>query len=188
MARHTKIDRSLIEDFQARYFAAFPEIKLWHDWTKMQLQGLGYLITPFDRRRYFWGRRNDDSTLREAIAHTPQSMTADEISTAMLNTWRLDCSDLMLQVHDSLVIQYDETREEEALAKILPVFRAPLTLRGSREFCVPCDVQVGWNLGEWKKDKETGIITNPDGLRGWNGADNRTRSPRVKRALADWVL
>jgi DNA polymerase-1 len=170
MAKHTKVETKIIEDFQRRYFGAFPEIKEWHQWTKREIRERGQLTNLFGRRRTFWGRRDDDATLREAIAYQGQSMTADEINRAMLNVWRLNCAQIMLQVHDSLVIQYPEEREAEVIGLVVPAMRSPLELRAGREFFVPCDVQTGWNLGEPGKDG-----SNPDGLIGWKGHDNRTR-------------
>lgn len=181
MAKHTKVETKIISDFQNRYFAAFPEIKMWHAWTKEEIRTRGQLTNLFGRRRTFWGRRDDDATLREAIAYQGQSMTADEINRAMLNVWRLDACQIMLQVHDSLVVQYPEEREAEVLAKILPAMRSPLELRDGRIFAVPCDVQVGWNLGEPTYAKDANgkptkeVIGNPDGLVSWRGHDNRRR-------------
>lgn len=171
MAKHTKVDTKIITDFQNRYFAAFPEIKLWHAWTKEEIRTRGQLTNLFGRRRTFWGRRDDDATLREAIAYQGQSMTADEINGAMLNVWRLDCCQIMLQVHDSLVIQYPEHEESRVLALVMPAMRSELALgKDQRRFSVPCDVQVGWNLGELGRDG-----SNPDGLTGWKGHDPRKR-------------
>lgn len=186
MAKHTKVETALIRDFQDRYFGGFPDIKEWHNWTKAEIASTGRLITPFNRRRFFFGRRNDDSTIREAIASSPQSMTADEINQCMMNVWWLGkrlsaelslpaCAKgqaiwLMIQVHDSLVIQYPEELEDEILPQVLAVFKRPLILKHDREFIVPCDCQTGWNLNEVTKDG-----SNPDGLRGWSGPGSDTR-------------
>lgn len=170
MAKHAKVDTSIIADFQSRYFAAFPEIHQWHEWTKREIEEWGQLTNLFGRRRTFWGRRKDVATLREAIAYQGQSMTADEINRAMLNVWKLDCCQIMLQVHDSLVIQFHEDDEARVLASVVPAMRSELELRGGRQFYVPCDVQVGWNLGEPGKDG-----SNPDGLVAWRGHDPRKR-------------
>lgn len=173
MAKHTKVDVRGIEDFQKRYFSAFPEIRSWHNWTRETLETEGVITTLFGRRRHFWGRLNEDATLRKAIAHQGQSMTAEEINRAMLQVWRLHVCQIMLQVHDSLVIQYPEEREDEVIRLVVPAMRSPLVLRGAREFCVPCDVQTGWNLGELKRDKAGNIVENPNGLDKYNGGDSR---------------
>ena len=41
-----------------------------------------------NRKRWFFGRRSDPSTLREAIAYDPQSSLAEIVNQAMLNIWR----------------------------------------------------------------------------------------------------
>lgn len=174
-AVHTKLPVQVCADFASRYFKSFPEIQDYHKHVEIELKTHGFLITPFDRRRYFLGRRNDPETLRQAVAHMGQSMTADEINQCMLNVWYLRMKtgadiQFMIQVHDSLVLQLPEDREEELIPKILEVFKRPLILKKDRYFCVPCDCQTGWNLDEVHKDG-----TNPDGLKGWKGSDSRKR-------------
>lgn len=173
MARHMKMPTATVADFQKSYFAGFPCIRKWHDQVTSQLFTTGQLTTMFGRRRYFFGRRNDASTIREAVAYEPQSMTADEINTGMIELWRLGICELLLQVHDSLVVQYPEELEDEIVPVILRTVERSLILARDRKFTISCDAQVGWNLGMYGED-------NPDGLRGYNPGDKgrkRFRQP-----------
>jgi DNA polymerase-1 len=170
MAAHTKVPVATVGEFQSQYFTAFPGIQRWHGWVTNELVTRGCLTTPFGRRRYFFGRRTEDSTLRAAIAFTPQSMTADEIDLGLLNVWRLNRVQLLLQVHDSITIQYREEEEDEIIPLVLRTLieAARLEARG-REFVVPADCKVGWNWGNFDD-------SNPDGLRKWKGTDPRRRT------------
>ena len=87
MARHLKVPPKLMEDFQERYFGAYPAIPLWHQWVYEQLQLTQSLTTPFGFERTFFGRQNDPATHREAVAFSPQSSTAHRTNLAILRMW-----------------------------------------------------------------------------------------------------
>ena len=118
-ARSLKVPLSIMEDFQARYCRgdaargispAFPGIPRWWGWTAEQLQTTRCLTTPFGRRRHFFGRPGDDTTLREAIAFLPQSTTADRMNLGLWRVWRqLELGgpvQLLAQTYDSITFQY----------------------------------------------------------------------------------
>jgi DNA polymerase I-like protein with 3'-5' exonuclease and polymerase domains len=165
MSRHTKIEQSVIKEFQALYFKTFPAIPKLHEWVKTQLIELGHLVTPFGRKRWFFGKRDESDTLKQAVAFLGQSMTADEMNLAMLQTWRLDGVQLLLQGHDSLLIQYPMELEDAIIPKVRASMRAPLELEGGRMFCVPVEVKVGWNWGNATEDNPDGLMKYPDGRR-----------------------
>lgn len=182
MAKHTKVATPVIQEFQYRYFNAFPvighwdrkdpkalELPNWHNWVRSQLAESHSLTTLFGRRRQFFGRSFDDTTLREAIAYCPQSMTADEIDTGILNLWRSNRVQLLIQVHDSILLQYREEDEEEIIPWALEALKTRLTLKKGRDFVVPTEAKIGWNWGDFDEAK------NPDGLVKWKGSDSRKR-------------
>lgn len=160
MSKQTKIEQSIVKDFQALYFSAFPAIGEFPEWIKTQLIETGNLVTPFGRKRWFFGRRDDRDTLKQAVAYMGQSMTADEMNIATLALWRLNICQILLQCHDSILIQYKEERENEVVPQALAAMRVPLELEGGRQFIVPVEVQVGWNWGKIATD-------NPGGLKKW---------------------
>ena len=168
MSKQTKIDQQTIKDFQALYFQTFPGIPKLHQWIAEQLLEWGHLITPLGRKRWFFGRRDDKDTLKQAVAYMGQSMTADEMNYATINVWRQGRVQLLLQGHDSLLMQYPEEAENEIVPQVLEAMRVPVELEGGRKFVVPVEVQVGWNWGKIASD-------NPAGLSKW--PDDRRRKP-----------
>jgi DNA polymerase I-like protein with 3'-5' exonuclease and polymerase domains len=169
VARHLKVRQHIIENFQAGYFSAFPGIPEYHRWVAQQLQTKQYLETPLGDGRHFFGRPGDDATLREAIAHVPQSMVGRLLNLALWRNWKfVPKGQLLGQVHDALITQYDEADEVEVLTKAKSLMLSPLFAR-NREFTIPSDIMVGWN---WQKYDAT---SNPDGIRKWYGTDDRVR-------------
>jgi DNA polymerase-1 len=171
LAGQAKVDVSVIEQFQPLYFAAFPAHLLWHSHVERQLREFGHLISLTGRKRWFFGRRNDDATLREAIAFDPQGSLADILNRGMLQVWRDRHCQLLMQIHDAILIQYPEDQEARVLPLVQEGLRVPIMLEGGREFIIPNSIATGWN---WGKYDEQG---NPDGLRTWKGSDKRRRSP-----------
>jgi DNA polymerase I - 3''-5'' exonuclease and polymerase domains len=165
MAKHTKIEQGVIKEFQALYFNTFPAIPRLHSWVEKEIQEKGYLITPFGRKRWFFGRREDRDTLKQAVAHLGQSMTADEMNHGMLALWRLNIVQILLQVHDSILVQYPEEKEDEIIPQVLAAMRVPLELEGGRQFIVPLEVQVGWNWSKASADNPNGLSKWPDDRR-----------------------
>jgi len=184
MAAHSKVDVGTITQFQVRYFGAFPAIgngkhKLeeldpdtYHGWVGRQLQEFGRITTPhYGRSRTFYGRPDNLDTLRQAIAYSPQSMTADAIDTGMLELWRTRKVHMLAQVHDSILFQYPVELEEEIIPQALALLEIHYTLKGGRDFYVPAEAKIGFNWADFD-EKE-----NPYGLIKWKGPglDQRTR-------------
>lgn len=178
MAKHSKVPVKEVEEFQRNYFRNLPCIPEYHKYVRREIEDSASLITLFGRRRFFFGRPKDDATIREAVAFCPQSMTAEEINIGMLHVWRAKKVQLLVQVHDSILFQYPEELEDEIIPWALKTLRIPLTLTHDREFVVPTEAKVGYNWGEFDKDK------NPDGLVKWKGIGSDGR----KRTDLNWAL
>ena len=194
MARHSKVEVSIIEEFQRNYFAAFPCIPEWHKWIKGELQELSYLITLLGRRRYFFGRHpnNDprntegEKTLRDAIAYSPQSMTADEVDTGLIRLWRANRVQVLMQVHDSILFQFPEEQEDEIIPWALDLMRVEIPLVRGRAFHVPIEAKTGWNWGDHNAKSPD---DNPDGLTKWRGHDPRARTvPASGKKFSLWSM
>jgi len=71
LAERSKLPVNVVSQFQPRYFTAFPAHLHWQSWVEETLRKKGYLTSLLGRKRYFFGRRNDPATLREAIAYDP---------------------------------------------------------------------------------------------------------------------
>lgn len=200
MGKHAHVPTKLIEDFQNRYFTQFPAIKAWHNWTIGEIATHGTLTTPFGRRRMFFGRGNDASTWRKAIAYSPQSMTGEQIDRGLLQVWRrFPQVQLLNQVHDSILFQLPFREAEHLIPEVLKTMKVEIELRGGRPFSVPLEASGGWNWGYVQfydkadfaagRCRETSIgkiKDNQYGLVKWTGKEERER-PSPKRRLQDYL-
>lgn len=206
------VEVKVVRDFQARYFRAFPSIPKWHAHVIKTVQTTNELWTVLGRRRIFFGRTQDDATLREAMAHIPQSSNGELLNCMLYRVWRYgidggtisladgrvvpfrpNCQ-LLLQVHDSFVWQGPDDPQIEAavIAKVLELAAIPIPIHRAatnetRTLTIPLEVKTGWNWA--RQDKELFSDGNPDGLTKWRGpaTDNRTRQQRAKPSLQDWM-
>lgn len=181
MAMHLHAPVDVLTEFQRRYFSEFPEIRDWHFDVKVKLQTVGHMFTCFGRRRHFLGRRYDDATLREAIAHEPQSTVGDALNSGLLRIFyerrRLQ-TQLLLQVHDAILVQYPEHLEDEIIPQLIDLISVPLTI-GKHTVRIPAEAKTGWNWGNQIVDKDTRqVIGNFDGLKKYKGHDDRVRQDR----------
>jgi DNA polymerase I-like protein with 3'-5' exonuclease and polymerase domains len=220
MARHLKVATSVMAHFQENYFTRFPGIPAWHQWTAEQLHTQRALTTPFGRRRCFWGRPYDDATLREAIANVPQSMVGDRLNLGMWRIWKRwghikhrgkPVIQLLLQIHDAVLLQYQQCCESWIIPELLKCIEIPITFRciapGTADFgktrtiTIPAEAMVGWNWGKAvlpdellkkygdlataaKKRKEP----NPHGLMKYKGVDTRSAPVYHPYSILDRVL
>lgn len=106
------------ERFIKRWFALNPEIPEWHGTIQKELYATREVRNIFGFRRYFFGRLED--CLPEAVAWKPQSTVGLVINHALCNIDEnlSDLVQLLLQVHDSLVMQTPTARLHEAIPKI----------------------------------------------------------------------
>lgn len=195
MAKHLKIPVEVCRTFQQLYFDTFPEIKIWHSWTATQLHTCGYLDNPFGFRRFFLGRRYSDDTLRQAIAHVPQSTISIIAKIGLFRIWK-EFPQCLVQHenHDNVVFQYPEDQEMEIVPKAIKLMelRIPpdLLIKGlDREkrmyytdidLVIPCSAKIGWIWAE-KEDLERSGYIHPDALISFKGErDGRTRAQSPK--------
>lgn len=179
LSRQTGVPKSIVADFQPRYFSGFPAIKEWHQWVAKKLIKDRYITTLTGRRRYFFGRPWDPQTVKQALAYEPQDGEAYINQTGMLQLWRaaLPTVDILVPVHDAILIQYDEHREDELIPEILKAMHVEVPLMHGRSLIVPNDVTVGWNFRKYKENK------NPNGLKEYRGTDSRVR--QQQRSMLD---
>jgi len=97
----------------------------------------------------------------------------------MLRIWRKRTAILMMQDHDALTFMYPEELEDEIIPAIQADLVEEISLKNGRTLRIPYDCKVGWNKGDVSK-------TNPDGLKDYQGHDERQRPPKV--SLLDTVL
>lgn len=184
-ARTLKVPQQIMEDFQSRYIkgasAAFPVIPRWWQWAAQELQTTHQLVTPFGRRRHFFGRPGDDTTLREAIAFLPQSTTADRTNLGLWRLWKkLPEVEVLAQTYDSVTFQVHEGPAfDRTVAEALELMKVELVSPNGRKYVVPGEAKIGWNWGNASEK-------NPEGLLKWDAGkpDGRSRRSRLERVMA----
>ena len=184
ISKQTRIPADLIAAFQREYLSSFQAIPEWHKWLAKKLNKDGWITTLTGRRRWFFGRRWDPATVRQAAAYEPQDVESFINQEGMRRVWeavkrgRIHASvKILVPVHDALLLQYDEEREDEIIPELLKVMKVEVPLMHGRSFIVPHDVAVGWNWQHAHNDKKE--LVNPDGLIGYNGKDLRARTAPV---------
>lgn len=153
--------RMLIE----RYFLLYPEIreKWWRE-VEQELKYTRTLVSPFGRKRTFFGRW-DEKLLRESYSYEPQSAIGDLGGQAIVRCFnevegRIPGAELLLNVHDSILMQCWEADVLVVASAMEEAMRIPIPIKG-RTLLVPTDCKVGRNwAGRPKKAPEE----NPDGL------------------------
>jgi len=172
LSRQYKIDVPAIVQFQERYFGVFPAHQMWHRWVNERVRSYGYLVSFMGRKRTFFGRRDDDKVIREAIAYDPQGSLSDIVNQGMLRVWHARDCELLMQNHDSILVQYPQEQEDEIIPKLQSQLHHIIPLKHDRTLTIPYGCQTGWN---WGKHKES----NPDGLKAYHPGDQRTRQASV---------
>ncbi|MDR3540347.1 MAG: DNA polymerase [Desulfosporosinus sp.] len=157
LATQSRLPLGVVQQFQPKYFAAFPAHRRWQEWVAEELLRKGHLTTLTGRRRWFHGRRNDSSTIREAIAYDPQGSLADIVNTAMLNIWREGRVQIVMHDHDALTFQYPEEAEDEIIPYIMERLAVPVPLANGRVLNIPYDCKVGWNKGDYSPENLEGL-------------------------------
>ncbi len=137
----------------ARYFERFPGIRNYIDETLQFVRANGFTRTLFGRKTHFPNIRAGNPSIRggaeRAAINAPiQGTSADLIKRAMarmdnaLDEAGLDGVKMLLQVHDELVFEVPDGREEEAAAVIKLVMAE--AAEPAIKLDVPLDVEVGW--------------------------------------------
>ena len=137
----------------ARYFERFPGIRTYMDDTLHFVRENGFSRTLFGRKTHFpnirAGNPNHRAGAERAAINAPiQGTSADLIKRAMarmdqaLDEAGLDGVRMLLQVHDELVFEVPDGREEEAAAVIRKVMGE--AAEPAMKLDVPLDVDVGW--------------------------------------------
>jgi DNA polymerase-1 len=137
----------------ARYFERFPGIRNYIDETLAFARANGFTRTLFGRRTHFpnirAGNPNHRAGAERAAINAPiQGTSADLIKRAMnrmdaaLEKAGLEGARMLLQVHDELLFEVPDGREQEAAAVVRDVMAG--AAKPALNLDVPLDVEVGW--------------------------------------------
>lgn len=166
------IETRIVQDFQNRYFRAFPAIRTWHMMLIRQFQMTNELWTPLGRKRVLFGRTSENATINEAVAHIPQSTIGELLNCALYRVWRYGIDggtvttpngqvfpfrrvcQLLLQVHDSITFQWPDRPDIEAavIAKAAELMSIPIpiTRPASEDGSRPAETRMLTIPLEWK--------------------------------------
>ena len=130
-----------------RYFAVYPQVRVYLDSLIAQARADGWVATMFGRKRHIHELRSSNPNLRgfgerTAMNHPLQGSAADIIKLAMIEIQRrLDTdgyvSQMILQVHDELVFNCAASEAKRLSAMVLEVMEHVVELR------VPVLVDIG---------------------------------------------
>lgn len=111
---------------QKWYFGLAPEIKAWQERIKIQVTKRRYIENVFGYRMNIFDKI-EGTIFNQAVAWIPQSTVACLINRAWDNIDRnLPEVEVLLQVHDSLVGQYENVHGDWALRRIVEEAQVPL--------------------------------------------------------------
>lgn len=187
MSHHLKIRIELAQSFQNTYFSSFPGIPRWHGEVARRIATDMNIRTRLGFTRWFFGRLQDEATIREAVAFEPQSLIGQILNIGLYRAWKyLDPHDIeiLAQVHDAFLYQFEEARELEVVPKTLSLMRVPVQMPNG-VLDIPTEAATGWN---WRKQGKGDV--NPGGLRKFNGTSDQRERPRrlAYTSLLDRVI
>lgn len=147
LAKQLGIGRGEAQDYIALYFARYPGVREFMDRIRAKAREDGFVETVFGRRLYLQEIQSRNQAQRAgaeraAINAPMQGTAADIIKRAMISVdgWIRHHSDkalLLLQVHDELVLECDESFKTTLIAEVKARMEAAAELR------VPLIVDVG---------------------------------------------
>jgi len=148
LAKQIGASVSTAKDYIDQYFDRYKQVKNYLESSVRIAQQLGYAETLIGRRRYIQELKSNDRSTRgfgeRAAINTPiQGSAADIINLAMLNLFRKMNgnykSRIILQVHDELLFEIDESEQMEVTNLIVNEMESAWKLK------VP--LTVGVNIG-----------------------------------------
>lgn len=156
LSRSLGISQTEAKDFITRYFARYPGIRAFIDRCVENARRTGYAETILGRRRpipELSSRNRAQMNFGERIAVNTvvQGSAADLIKKAMVDIHRRlqtgrHAARMLVQVHDELVFEVEQSRVEEDAAMIRDCMQSALTLR------VPLAVDIAW-AHNWAEGK-----------------------------------
>lgn len=153
-ARISEVSQGSAKDFIDKYFAEYPEVHAFLEKTKMQVREQGYVVNQVGRIRKFPEIKSSQYFIRQAaergaINFPIQSLNADIMKRAMIDIHDLikDRDDeirMLLQVHDELVFEIKQGREQHWVDQLKPLMENAIQL----SVPVVVEVKTGPNWGE----------------------------------------
>ena len=150
LARQLGIERHAAQDYVGRYFGRYPGVRDYMDRTRASARERGFVETVSGRRLYLPDIRSRDRNLqqyaeRSAINAPMQGTAADIIKRAMIRVqaWLEESkaeAQLVMQVHDELVLEVAESAIEKVRGKVVEL------MCGAGDLTVALKVETGVGL------------------------------------------
>lgn len=151
------VQQQLCQHLQTLYFQRYPGVKFWLRYIEQELVQKGKLTGAAGHTRIFFGRRRDQSTLRQALSDEPQQNTTYVTNLALRNMYYAEWNrrsdfpvfhvEPLHTVHDSAVGQFRIDSAEENVGLIKRAFDNPITIAG-QTITIPYDGGYGPSWGE----------------------------------------
>lgn len=137
-ARVSEVSQGSAKDFIDKYFAAYPDVHAFLEKTKMQVREQGFVVNEIGRVRKFPEAKSSQFFIRQAAERAAvnfpiQSMSADIIKKAMIEIHELlkgreNEIRMLLQVHDELVFEVKQGKEDYWCKKLKPIMEDAIKL------------------------------------------------------------
>lgn len=125
---------------QSIWFTAHPEILEWHNRVEHELMTTRKITTILGRTRFYFDRI-DPSIVNQALAYLGQSPVADVINKGLRRIYtELPWCQLLLQNHDSIVVQFPNDNTAERAEEIRSRLLVPLPYKD--ELTIPVGYKV----------------------------------------------
>ncbi len=153
----TYVQLSTCARLQSLYLIRYSAVRQWHRWAQATLKSTGCLTGASGHKRIFFGRRNDQTTLKEFLADEPQENTTYATNLALLKLWNdptnREDNQLIVQplhqVHDALIGQFPMDKTDYAKAALHRWFNNELTI-AEQKITIPFEGEYGRSWGELK--------------------------------------
>lgn len=140
------VSADFLTQASVNYLKLHPGIMLYRAHLGNQLRSTKKLFNAFGRPRVFFGPVKD--TIRQAYNYPMQSGGADLMNTSLILLDKEIPDSIVLQVHDSAMLEVDEDKAEQAAKTMQGVFERPIKEFGDYSF--PAKVLIGDRWGEFK--------------------------------------
>ncbi len=159
------ITPSQMREAQRLWLARYFGIRVWWDDIDRQVEEYRYLVTPYGRKREFFGFMND-ALKKEATAQVPQSTSVEYLNRGMLKVHDelVEPGDfgleLLHQNHDSILVQYPIQHRDQVMPEMISRIESVVVING-HDVTIPVEAMHGANWGDYHEEM------NPEGLHDW---------------------
>lgn len=137
------------------YHIPFFRVKQWYQEVKNEIISTKMLRSPLNHTRYFFGNvEKNHRAFNSAVAHVPQNLSVSILNIGLWKVWSLVKKHqgklrLKAQVHDSILFQYCNGRED-IRKEVIASMKNPVKIHG-RTLTIPVDCKIGNSWGTMEK-------------------------------------